>query len=37
VWQQMLAEAGFEELEHYYRPTGLPRAQQPPASWRIFG
>ncbi len=29
AWQRFLAEAGFEELEHYYRPPGLPRAQQP--------
>lgn len=28
-WQRVLAEAGFVELEHYYRPTGLPREQQP--------
>jgi len=27
-WQRVLAEAGFVELEHYYRPTGLPREQQ---------
>ena len=24
-----LREAGFVELEHYYRPAGLPREQQP--------
>jgi hypothetical protein len=24
-----LSDAGFVELEHYYRPTGLPREQQP--------
>jgi SAM-dependent methyltransferase len=28
-WRAHLAAAGFEELEHYYRPTGLPREQQP--------
>jgi SAM-dependent methyltransferase len=28
-WRRMLVAAGFEELEHYYRPAGLPRAQQP--------
>lgn len=28
-WRPRLAEAGFVELEHYYRPAGLPRAQQP--------
>ncbi|OMQ30098.1 class I SAM-dependent methyltransferase [Pseudomonas putida] len=29
AWQQLLTEAGFVELEHYYRPAGLPREQQP--------
>ena len=24
-----MSEAGFFELEHYYRPAGLPREQQP--------
>jgi SAM-dependent methyltransferase len=28
-WQRYLQAAGFIELEHYYRPTGLPRAEQP--------
>ena len=28
-WQTLMSEAGFEELEHYYRPAGLPRDQQP--------
>ena len=28
-WRALLTEAGFEELEHYYRPEGLPREQQP--------
>jgi SAM-dependent methyltransferase len=28
-WRRYLASAGFEELEHYYRPTGLPCDQQP--------
>jgi len=28
-WSQLLGEAGFVELEHYYRPAGLPREQQP--------
>ena len=28
-WQQLLDAAGFTEVEHYYRPTGLPREQQP--------
>jgi SAM-dependent methyltransferase len=29
AWRGYLQAAGFEELEHYYRPTGLPREQQP--------
>jgi len=28
-WQALMNAAGFEELEHYYRPPGRPRAQQP--------
>ncbi len=28
-WRGILADAGFAELEHYYRPAGLPRDQQP--------
>ncbi len=28
-WRRWLAQAGFTELEHYYRPPGLPREQQP--------
>ncbi|HKX38580.1 MAG TPA: class I SAM-dependent methyltransferase [Burkholderiales bacterium] len=27
-WKRFLEAAGFEELEHYYRPPGLPREQQ---------
>lgn len=30
TWCGILSEAGFTELEHYYRPEGLPREQQ---SW----
>jgi len=29
AWRRYLGEAGFAELEHYYRPAGLPREQQP--------
>ena len=29
AWRGYLAAAGFAELEHYYRPAGLPREQQP--------
>jgi trans-aconitate methyltransferase len=28
-WRGHLADAGFVELEHYYRPSGLPIEQQP--------
>ena len=28
TWRCRMAEAGFVELEHYYRPAGLPREQQ---------
>ena len=29
AWRGWTTNAGFIELEHYYRPAGLPRAQQP--------
>ncbi len=29
TWRALVTGAGFVELEHYYRPPGLPRAQQP--------
>lgn len=29
TWRRHVTAAGFAELEHYYRPTGLPREQQP--------
>jgi SAM-dependent methyltransferase len=29
TWRAYLSQAGFLELEHYYRPTGLPRERQP--------
>jgi len=29
TWRRYLEAAGFAELEHYYRPAGLPREQQP--------
>ncbi|WP_397450498.1 class I SAM-dependent methyltransferase [Pseudomonas sp. NA-150] len=28
-WRELLTEAGFVELEHYFRPPGLPIEQQP--------
>jgi SAM-dependent methyltransferase len=38
-WRRHLTRAGFEELEHYYRPPGLPRSQQPwlATVWRRCG
>ena len=38
-WRTYLAGAGFVELEHYYRPPGLPREQQPwlASVWRRAG
>lgn len=29
AWRRRMIAAGFVELEHYYRPAGLPREQQP--------
>jgi hypothetical protein len=29
TWRRYLSAAGFDELTHYYRPAGRPRAQQP--------
>ena len=29
TWRRFLEEAGFAELDYYYRPAGLPRDQQP--------
>ncbi len=28
-WTALVEDEGFTELEHYFRPEGLPRAQQP--------
>jgi SAM-dependent methyltransferase len=28
-WQEVVTAAGFDLLDQYYRPTGLPREQQP--------
>ncbi|NYT84917.1 class I SAM-dependent methyltransferase [Pollutimonas harenae] len=28
AWRAVVTAAGFSELDHYYRPPGLPRAQQ---------
>ena len=39
TWRRYLSAAGFAELDHYYRPAGLPRAQQPwlASVWRRSG
>ena len=39
TWRRYLVDAGFVELEHYYRPPGLPREQQPwlASAWRRGG
>jgi SAM-dependent methyltransferase len=29
AWRAIVGAAGFDELEHYYRPPGLPRERQP--------
>lgn len=29
TWRALMRAAGFVELEHYYRPAGLPRSRQP--------
>jgi SAM-dependent methyltransferase len=36
TWRDALIRAGFAELEHFYRPAGLPREQQPwlASAWR---
>jgi SAM-dependent methyltransferase len=38
-WRRYMADAGFMELEHYYRPPGLPLEQQPwlASVWRNRG
>lgn len=39
AWRGYLRAAGFDEIRHYYRPDGLPRAQQPwlASLWRRPG
>lgn len=38
-WRAYMTAAGFIELDHYYRPAGLPREQQPwlASVWRRVG
>jgi SAM-dependent methyltransferase len=39
AWRAIVVAAGFLEVEHYYRPEGLPRSQQPwlASVWRRVG
>jgi SAM-dependent methyltransferase len=39
AWRRFVSAAGFTELEHYYRPPGLPRDRQPwlASVWRRVG
>ncbi len=39
AWRAYGEAAGFEEVRHYYRPTGLPRERQPwlASVWRRVG
>jgi len=38
-WRSIVTAAGFEEIAHYYRPTGKPREEQPwlATVWRRIG
>ena len=38
-WRELVTGAGFVEILHYYRPPGVPRAQQPwlASAWRKVG
>src|SRR6266508_3496260 len=38
-WRQLISTAGFAEIDHYYRPAGLPRYEQPWLAmlWRKLG
>jgi SAM-dependent methyltransferase len=39
TWRALVGGAGFRELEHYYRPAGRPRSEQPwlATVWRKVG
>ncbi|HEV8320519.1 MAG TPA: class I SAM-dependent methyltransferase [Myxococcota bacterium] len=39
TWRRIVTGAGFDELEHFYRPPGRPRAEQPwlATVWRKSG
>ncbi len=38
-WRALLTAAGFQEIDHYYRPAGRPRREQPwlAMTWRRGG
>ena len=38
-WRELVTRAGFHELDHYYRPAGRPRSEQPwlAMTWRREG
>ncbi|HEY1555361.1 MAG TPA: class I SAM-dependent methyltransferase [Kofleriaceae bacterium] len=38
-WRALVTDAGFREIDHYYRPTGRPRSEQPwlAMTWRRGG
>ena len=29
IWRSLVTAAGFDELDHFYRPQGVPREHQP--------
>lgn len=39
TWRDVVTNAGFDELSHYYRPAGMPRERQPwlATVWRKRG
>jgi len=39
TWRAQVIRVGFTEIEHYYRPTGKPRTEQPwlATVWRKSG
>jgi SAM-dependent methyltransferase len=39
TWREYVTAAGFDEIEHYYRPPGRPRSEQPwlATVWRRRG
>jgi hypothetical protein len=39
AWRGYVTSAGFDDIEHYYRPPGRPRSEQPwlATVWRKAG